>query len=325
MVPAHRFNRGACSSSTAWLEDVTANAQSLDRTVGLAGETTIDAFAQVGSADSACRARPRTENDIDYYDRWFTDEFTVESHLVCERRCVEDFECVAYEFAATIGRCETWRVGPVFESPTNGPRRQGGTEALATNYTCWQRIPGGRVGSASISGCPWSTAAIGLLSMGVCAVILVAVCLFCAAQKKRVGDVTIDQSGFIPQADVDLSQTGPLSPEQIRAMERERDALEAALGVSPRSNNVPELREHDLTVEAGLQSRIGAANAQSGTGNDGSSSEVDGDELRAVATTSVDEPHPSAPAPLGSFVAAPPSAPLSPVSPRPPPRSIPGA
>ena len=199
----------------------------------------IDSFEQVGGSDAACRSRPKRDSDENYYDRWFTDiiydEAMYQDRARCETFCASDNECVAYEFQhlgirATDGTmkgvCEKWRQGPVFESPTDGPSRQGGPEPDATGYSCWQRVQGGKVKSAAISGCPLSIVSLGLYSLASCVAVLLVVCCICHVQKKRVGDVTIDQSGFVPPS-VDSTPV-TRSPDQIRAVQAERDAVEPA-------------------------------------------------------------------------------------------------
>eukprot|EP01043_Picozoa_sp_COSAG02_P064371 COSAG02_NODE_9390_length_2233_cov_1.690722_1_plen_316_part_00 len=289
----------------------------------LSAET--DSFEQVGGADRACRSRPKREIDTDYYDRWFTD-FVREAAMYqnrerCEFLCATDDACVAYEFqpldqrhldnhGIMRGVCEKWRQGPVFESTTDGPSSIGSDEPNATGFSCWTRVAGGKVKATSISGCPMSIASLGLYSLAICSAILVVVCCVCQTQKKRVGNVTIDQSGFVPQADVDLSiPAAQMTPDQISALQTERAALEAALGVSPRSGN----GEQAPGANADLQSRLdAAADVQRGDGST--------DEARPTAgVAGADEVRPSAPPAADvAFTAAPPAGPLPPRSARPP-------
>ena len=250
-----RFDRGACVPTVGnedWVKSTIDVAVLVDGSLS----KSVDSFMQVGGADTACRSRPYSVSDDDYYDRYFTDDHFLpelyQNRLGCEELCLNDEECKGYEFRETgtqrgansvwHGICETWRVGPVFESTTDGPRvRAGGTEAPATGYSCWQKLPGGRVTSTKISSCPLSILSLGLYTVGCCAALLVMVCCVCQMQKKRVGDITIDQSGFVPQANVDpMTPTAHLSPAQVGALRNEREQLEAALGVSPGGIGGPE-------------------------------------------------------------------------------------
>ena len=276
--------------------------------------TTIDSFDQVGGENTACRSRPKSNSDDDYYDRYFSSRVIAEAlyqnRPACEAMCVNSDECFAYEFqelgvevsvqgaSEMRGVCEMWRIGPVFESSTDGPLTAGGSEPPATGYTCWLRVPGGLVKSASIDGCPISIVALGVYAVGACVAILVVVCCVCQVQRKRTGDITIDQSGFVPQANVDPSTpSSALSPEQVNALRVEREALEAALGVSP------QMRDREPTSGAELQSRLDAvANAQRG--------EEEGNDL--------DDDEQLRPAAAAERTPVPPSGPLPPVSARPP-------
>ena len=275
----------------------------------------IDSFTQIGGADTACRSRPYSVSDDDYYDRYFTDDHVLpelyQNRRGCEQLCLNDEECKAYEFredgtqrgAESVwhGICETWRVGPVFESATNGPERvQGGAEAPATGYSCWQKIPGGRVTSVMVGGCPLSILTLGLYSVGCCAALLVMVCCVCQMQKKRVGDITIDQSGFVPQANVDpATPSGQLSPAQVGALRNERELLEAALGMSPdgpeRGAGPPSRSEMEARLDA-------AAHEQPGRWDGGAEEE---EELRPAALAPTPPPGPLPPLAMGAGGRAP--------------------
>ena len=256
VAATRRFDRGACFQQAAYS---TQTKSTMDVAILYSPElsSVIDSFEQVGGADTACRSRAKRDSDDNYYDRWFTvfvyEEQMYQDRARCEFLCASDNECVAYEFQylgtrATDGTmqgvCEKWRQGPVFESATDGPSRQGGPEPDATGYSCWQRVRGGKVKSAAISGCPLSIVSLGLYSLGSCVAVLVVVCCTCQAQKKRIGDVTIDQSGFVPPANIDSTPRPTMSPDQIRALQAEREALEAGLGM-PGSDDASERLEQE--------------------------------------------------------------------------------
>ena len=314
-VATRRFDRGACLSKEANADRVAGVIEAAQvYNDGLAAE--IDSFEQVGGADRACRARPKREADTNYYDRYYTEiirEAAMYQHRErCEFFCATDDECVAYEFqqlgvnnsGVMQGVCEKWRVGPVFESDTNGPTRAGATEDTATGFSCWMRARGGKVKSTSISGCPMSIVSLGLHSLAISSAILVVVCCICQTQKQRVGNVTIDQSAIVADLSVPVSQ---MTPDHIRALHAERAALEAALGVSPESGN----GEQVAGAHIDLQSRLDAA-------ADAQSSDQSADEVRPAAVQA-DEMLPSAPPGADvAFTAAPPAVPQPPLSARPP-------
>ena len=114
--------------------------------------------------------------------------------------------------------------------------------------------------SARISSCPLSLVSLAVYSLGSCIAILFVVCCVCQGQKKRVGNVTIDQSGFVPQADVSLATPrATMSPEQVSALQAEREALEQALGVSPRPDVTSGGHGVEPAPNAQLQTRLDAA------------------------------------------------------------------